>query len=103
MISKYAAAALICDCLCLVDRLRHRQVLKPPVHHPIAFGKEPVTTDVHAVSLVVDSAGNSTHVAALFEHDWLDVGTGQQLVGGGQARGSGADNDCSSRHCWGKK
>ena len=46
-----------------------RQLLEPPVHHAVAFGKEAVSADVHAVALVAHGARDAAHVVKALDDD----------------------------------
>jgi hypothetical protein len=48
--------------------------------------------EVDAISLVVDSSRNASHVRTFSQDYRDDVGTAEQFVGGGQAGGAGPDN-----------
>ena len=70
-----------------------RHLPRPPLHDALALGKETMTADIDAISFVLDRAGDASHERALFQHDRNDVSARKQLVGSGQPRRTGANND----------
>ena len=75
----------------------------PPIHHPVRFGKEPVTAEIDPVAVPVYGARNAAHAVRRFDHDRVNVGLPHQLEGGRQARGPAPDDErgpCRGRpHC----
>ena len=57
-----------------------------------------MAAEVNAIPLVVDGSRNASHVRALFQDYGDDIGTAEQFVAGGQAGGTGADDDGSFLH-----
>ena len=57
-----------------------------------------MAADVHAVALVAHGARDAAHVVEALDDDGMDVGPGEQFVGGGQSRRAGADDDCLWLH-----
>ena len=51
-----------------------------------------MAADIDAVAFVIDRARDAAHIRALFQNDRFDTGAGQQLIGGGEAAGAGADD-----------
>ena len=60
-----------------------RHDVEPPIHDAVGLGKETVGTHVHAVAFVIDGAGDAADDVVFFEDDGDDVGSFQELVGGG--------------------
>ena len=70
--------------------------LRPALHNLVAFRKEAVPANVHAVPLVTHRAGDAAYLIALFQNGdvvWLIAC--QQLFGCRQPGGPGADDDDS--------
>lgn len=65
-----------------IFRRLERQHFQPPFHDAIRLGKEAMTANVNAVAFVIDGAGNAAHTMAFFKDDGLDIGAGEQFVGG---------------------
>ena len=68
----------------------------PPVHHPVGLRKKPMPPDIDPVALVPDRPRDAAHSVAFFEHHRDHGRSLQKLRRRGQARGTGADNQCSS-------
>ena len=57
-----------------------------------------MAAEVHAVAAIVDRLRDATDLRVRLEHDGPHVGAPQQLQCGGEAGGSGADDDCGLGH-----
>jgi hypothetical protein len=68
---------------------------RPPFHDAIGFGKEAMATDIHAIAVVADGAGDTADALRCFEYDGAHVGAAQQLKGSGEAGRTGSDNQGS--------
>jgi hypothetical protein len=52
-----------------------------------------MASDVHAIAVMPDRAGNSANALRRFKNDGADVGPALQLKGSSQAGRAGSDND----------
>ena len=80
-----------------VGRFGRHQV-HPPLHHAVGLGEEAVAADVHAVALVTDGARDAADLLRGLQHDGRDVRVAKELQSGGEAGGTGTNDDGSSRH-----
>ena len=46
-----------------------RQMLKPPVHHPVALGEKAMSANIDSIAAVIHGAGNAAELVAHFNHD----------------------------------
>src|SRR5271166_3249786 len=52
-----------------------------------------MSANVDAIAFVVDGARDAAHELAFLENDGLDAGPGEQLVGSGQSRRTGSNDN----------
>ena len=69
-------------------------MLLPEVHDLVVFGKEAVSADIHAVTVVNNGLRYTADHVRFFKDYRLYIGFGEQLVGGCKPCGAGADYDC---------
>jgi len=70
-----------------------RQQVDPPLHDAVGFREEAVPSDVHAIALVANGAGDAADFVTGFEDNGANVGATQKFKRGGEASRTGPDDD----------